>query len=120
VKGTKVEFELLKATPPLQEFAYTRKLMDKMIAYGPQYQADLQELMYSGTLPADCPVYPVNFVAAGGLSDANRLAACHIPIIDGCGPGGGNPHSQDEYLTIDTVVKRFVYFTGLLPWMKQK
>lgn len=120
VEGTKVEITLLKSTPPLQEFAYTRKLMDKMRDYGPQYEADLQELKDAGILAADCPVYPVEFVAAGGLSDANRLAACHIPIIDGCGPGGGNPHSPDEFLTIDTVVKRFVYFTGLLPWMKKK
>lgn len=118
VEGTRVEFELLRSTPPLQEFAYTRKLMDKMRAYGPQYQADLQALVDSGLLPEDCPAYPVDFVAAGGLSDANRLAACHLPIIDGCGPGGGNPHRPDEFLTIDTVVKRFVYFTGLLPWMK--
>ena len=89
-----------------------------MRAYESQYRADLQELKDAGILAEDCPVYPVDFVAAGGLSDANRLAACHVPVIDGCGPGGGNPHRPDEYLTIDTVLKRFVYFTGLLPWMK--
>ncbi len=120
VEGTKVEFELLRSTQPLQEFAYTRKVMDKMRAYESQYRADLKELKDAGSLAEDCPVYPVDFVAAGGLSDANRLAACHVPVIDGCGPGGGNPHRPDEYLTIDTVVKRFVYFTGLLPWLKNK
>ena len=89
-----------------------------MRAYESQYRADLQELKDAGILAEDCPVYPVDFVAAGGLSDANRLAACHVPVIDGCGPGGGNPHRPDEYLSIDTVLKRFVFFTGLLPWMK--
>ena len=118
VEGTKVEFELLRSTQPLREFAYTQKVMDKMRAYESRYRADLQELKDAGSLAEDCPVYPVEFIAAGGLSDANRLAACHVPVIDGCGPGGGNPHRPDEYLTIDTVLKRFVYFTGLLPWMK--
>ena len=118
VEGTKVEFELLGSTQLLREFAYTQKVMDKMRAYESQYRADLQELKDAGILAEDCPVYPVDFVAAGGLSDANRLAACHVPVIDGCGPGGGNPHRPDEYLSIDTVLKRFVFFTGLLPWMK--
>ena len=119
VEGTSVEITLLAATPPLTETAETQKMKEKMRAYGPQYAADLQKLKDSDALPADTPVFPVEFVAAGGLSDANRLASCGIPVIDGCGPGGGNPHRPDEFLTIDTVMKRFVYFTGLLPMLKQ-
>ena len=120
VEGTQVEILLLKSTPPLTETAETQKLKDKMQAYGTQYAADLQELKDAGTLAADTQVFPVEFVAAGGLSDANRLAFCGIPVIDGCGPGGGNPHRPDEFLTIDTVVKRFVYFIGLLPYLREE
>ena len=60
---------------------------------------------------------PVDFVKAGGLSDANRLAQAEIPIVDGCGPGGGFPHSEKEFLLIETVEKRFYFMTGLLQYL---
>ena len=118
VEGTQTEFSLLRSTPPLAETPDAQRLMERMRAYEAQYAADLQILKREGLLPEDCPVHPVDFVAAGGLSDANRLASCKIPVIDGCGPGGGNPHSEKEFLTIDTILKRYVFFCGLLPWLR--
>ena len=120
VAGTKADIKLLASTLPLRDLAYTRKLMEKMTDYQSQYFADIEKLKETGVLSADCRAYPVDFVAAGGLSDANRLAACQIPIIDGCGPGGGNPHSPDEFLSVDTVLKRFAFFTGFLPWLLER
>lgn len=49
----------------------------------------------------------LQYVRAGGTSDANRLADLGIPILDGCGPGGGFPHSEKEFLDITTVPLRF-------------
>lgn len=52
---------------------------------------------------------PLNlaYVKAGGTSDANRLSCLGLPILDGCGPGGGFPHSEKEFLDITTVPARF-------------
>ena len=49
----------------------------------------------------------LSYVKAGGTSDANRLACLGLPILDGCGPGGGFPHSEKEFLDITTVPARF-------------
>ena len=51
--------------------------------------------------------YRLEYVKAGGTSDANRLACLGIPIIDGCGPQGGFPHSEKEFLSIETAAQRF-------------
>ena len=45
-------------------------------------------------------------VATGGGSDASFTSAMGIPTIDGMGPIGGNAHSEDEYLEIDSLVER--------------
>jgi glutamate carboxypeptidase len=44
--------------------------------------------------------------ASGGVSDANKLAAAGLPVIDTLGPCGGNLHSPDEFLLTDTLVPR--------------
>jgi len=101
VEGTCTELICLAETSPLRQTPETEALMEKMKEYG----------LLAGT------AQPVDFVSAGGLSDANRLAVCGIPIIDGCGPGGGFPHSEKEFLSIDTLQSRYAYFAGLLPWL---
>lgn len=45
-------------------------------------------------------------VATGGGSDASFTSAKGIPTIDGLGPVGGNAHSEEEYLEIDSLVER--------------
>jgi len=37
-----------------------------------------------------------------------------VPTLDGLGPIGGNDHSPDEYLEIDSIVPRTVLFAALL------
>ncbi|MGW8823167.1 M20 family metallopeptidase [Paenibacillus lautus] len=44
--------------------------------------------------------------SVGSGSDANITSAVGIATIDALGPRGGNAHSQDEYLNIDTLVPR--------------
>lgn len=47
------------------------------------------------------------YEARGGLSDANLIAQCGPICIDGMGPIGGNGHSPNEYMLMDSVVPAF-------------
>jgi glutamate carboxypeptidase len=49
---------------------------------------------------------PVTWHASGGVSDANKLAAAGLPVIDTLGPCGGNLHSDAEFLLTDTLTQR--------------
>lgn len=40
---------------------------------------------------------PIGFVATGGSSDANNISEMGVPVLDGCGPCGGNLHSDAEF-----------------------
>ena len=48
----------------------------------------------------------VNWVDAGGLSDGNITASAGCPTIDGLGPMGGNMHTKNEYMEVDSVVPK--------------
>lgn len=52
--------------------------------------------------------------ATGGASDANTTAAMGIPTLDGLGPVGGGPHSDDEWLDLSTVVPRTALLARLV------
>lgn len=41
-----------------------------------------------------------------GVSDANTLAACGIPVVDGLGPIGAGDHSEREYLVRASLCQR--------------
>ena len=90
VSGTEVEFEVIDEIPPLVLNENTKVLMDYL----------------TGLIPG--------YLMAGGLSDANQIAPSGIAIIDGCGPGGGQPHSEREFLAIDTVPERFYDMRNVL------
>lgn len=64
--------------------------------------------------------FDLRYVKAGGTSDANRLASLGIPIIDGCGPQGGFPHSEKEFLSIESVTQRFELLRDVIleAWQK--
>lgn len=44
--------------------------------------------------------------ATGGGGDASFTSATGVATVDGLGPVGGNPHSEREYLEIDTLPER--------------
>jgi glutamate carboxypeptidase len=52
--------------------------------------------------------------ATGGASDANNVAAAHVPVLDGLGPIGGLDHSPDEYVARDSIVPRTALLAGLI------
>ncbi|HEX4793361.1 MAG TPA: hydrolase [Humisphaera sp.] len=43
---------------------------------------------------------------SGGVSDGNQLAAAGLPNIDSLGPRGGNIHSPEEFLLLDSLTER--------------
>ena len=107
VENTQAHVTCLSDMPPLRLSPEARVLMDQMAAYGVEHQNEIEAGLFD----------PIDFVSAGGLSDANRLAACGIPVMDGCGPGGGFPHSEKEFLSLDSLQKRYRLLTGLLPYL---
>ena len=52
--------------------------------------------------------------ATGGASDANTTAAMGLPTLDGLGPVGGDDHSVDEWLDLESVVPRTTLLAGLI------
>jgi glutamate carboxypeptidase len=53
-------------------------------------------------------------VATGGMSDANKVAALGVPVLDGLGPVGGLDHSPDEYVELESIVPRTALLAGLI------
>jgi glutamate carboxypeptidase len=43
---------------------------------------------------------------SGGVSDGNKLAAAGLPVVDTLGPRGGNLHSDQEFVMIDSLTER--------------
>ncbi|MFN3619802.1 hydrolase [Sphingorhabdus sp.] len=44
--------------------------------------------------------------SSGGVCDGNNIAACGVPVVDTMGVRGGNIHSSDEYLIVESLVER--------------
>jgi glutamate carboxypeptidase len=49
---------------------------------------------------------PVSWRGTGGACDGNKFAAAGLPNIDTLGPQGGNIHSSNEYLIVESLVPR--------------
>lgn len=56
----------------------------------------------------------VGHIATGGGSDASFTAAMGVPTVDGLGPVGGNQHTEEEYLIVDTLTERTILFANVL------
>lgn len=108
-----------------KELARIQRAMEKMAAkpFVADTQAQVTQLShYPPLLPGEKTLalmgelspYGLEYVKAGGISDANRLADLDIPILDGCGPSGGFPHSEKEFLSVQTVQRRFDLFTRII------
>jgi glutamate carboxypeptidase len=58
--------------------------------------------------------FEVRDAATGGASDANTTAAAGLPTLDGLGPIGGDDHSPDEWLDLDSIVPRTTLLAALI------
>lgn len=57
------------------------------------------------------------FPGPGG-SDANHISALGVPTIDGLGPFGGLPHSEDEFLVMPTMGPKMAALSAFLLSLK--
>lgn len=44
--------------------------------------------------------------SSGGVCDGNNIAACGVPVVDTMGVRGGNIHSKDEFLIVESLAER--------------
>ena len=87
-----------------------------------------KELVAQITEAAKLEGFDIDWVDAGGASDGNRfsgggaavasdgnhMAEAGLPVIDGCGPAGGEFHCDREFLRLDTVEERIRMITRFL------
>ena len=50
--------------------------------------------------------YKIEHVTTGGGSDGNFVSSHNVATIDGCGPTGGDMHTVNEFIVIDSIEKR--------------
>lgn len=48
----------------------------------------------------------IGWKATGGVCDGNNIAACGVPVIDTMGACGGNIHTDEEFLLVDSLSER--------------
>ena len=56
----------------------------------------------------------VGWEETGGVNDGNLLAALGLPVLDSVGVCGGNLHSPDEYVELDSLADRTQRSVALL------
>ncbi|WP_411291920.1 hydrolase [Sphingorhabdus sp.] len=49
---------------------------------------------------------PVAWRSSGGVCDGNNIAACGVPVVDTMGVRGGNIHSNEEFLIVESLRER--------------
>lgn len=86
--GISIESHGHFSSPPKIVDAKTRQLFDHIADCG-------RELGLS-----------LDFKPSGGASDGNKLAAAGLPVIDSLGPRGGNMHSDQEFISLDSLTER--------------
>jgi glutamate carboxypeptidase len=88
VEGTTIELSGGVTRPPMFPNEKSQQLLDIIKEVGKEIGVDVRD------------------TKTGGGSDGNFTAAMGVATIDGLGPVGGNAHSDQEYLDIDTFVER--------------
>lgn len=58
--------------------------------------------------------YPGNVIPSGGVCDGNFTGALGIPTVDTLGARGGNLHTYEEYIEIDSLRERQELFLNFL------
>jgi glutamate carboxypeptidase len=102
----------IAATPAVSDTATT---IEEMGRHWPMEKLDRSSrLVAHARALANRLGFSVRDAATGGASDANTTAGIGVPTLDGLGPIGGNDHSPDEYLEIESIVPRTVLFAALL------
>jgi glutamate carboxypeptidase len=91
-----VTLERTAGHPPMEKTAASARLVSLAVGIAGELGFELRD------------------AATGGASDANTTAALGVPTLDGLGPVGGDDHSVDEWLDLDSVVPRTSLLAGLM------
>ena len=96
VAGVSVAVRRIAAHPPMERRDASGRLVALAVAIAAELGFDLRD------------------AATGGASDANTCAALGVPTLDGLGPVGGDDHSVDEWLDLESVVPRTALLAALI------
>lgn len=96
VHGVTAELRVTAFHPPMERSAASGRLVNLVSAIAGELGFEIRD------------------AATGGASDANTTAAAGLPTLDGLGPIGGDDHSADEWLDLDSVVPRTTLLAGLI------
>ena len=92
----RVDLQQVAGHPPMEKSAASARLVDLAVGV-------------AGELG-----FAVRDAATGGASDANTTAALGIPTVDGLGPIGGDDHSVDEWLDLESLGSRTTLLAALM------
>ena len=88
VEGTTIELRGGIERPPMVKNERTIELLDVIKSVGKELGIEIKDM------------------ATGGGSDASFTSAKGVATIDGLGPIGGNAHTEEEYLEVDSLIER--------------
>lgn len=74
----------------------------------------IEELFEHARAEASDLGFELEWQATGGVCDGNDLAAAGLPNLDNMGPVGGDLHSSDEWVSIESFTERAKLAAGLL------
>ncbi|MFF0630049.1 M20 family metallopeptidase [Streptomyces sp. NPDC004296] len=96
VPGTTVQIQELEVCPPMPDTPASRRIFAHALRAGQQLGL------------------PMGAAATGGVGDANLIAGCGVPVLDGLGPVGGADHSPEEWLDVTSVPARIALLASLI------
>lgn len=67
---------------------------------------DTQNLLEQFAVTGEQLGIKVDWQASGGVCDGNNMARAGIPVVDSLGVRGGNIHSDQEFLVLESLVER--------------
>ena len=102
IEGTRSEFQILGGRPVMEFNAETEKLVS--------IAAEIAE---------DAGVEFMHAPSGGG-SDGNYLSPLGVAVLDGLGPVGGNLHTDEEYLELESIAPRGALLGGLIERLSAK
>ncbi len=96
VEGTRASFENISGRPAMEPNAQTERLLS----------AASEVAREAGVA--------FRHTSTGGGSDGNYLSPLGVAVLDGLGPVGGNLHTDEEYLELDSIAPRGALLGGLI------
>lgn len=102
VEGTEIEVKGSISRPPMEKNSQSIQLLKIIKEAGKELGIEVKDTF------------------TGGGSDGAFTSSMGIPTIDGLGPVGGNAHSEDEYLDLDTFVERTLLLATVLTKLTTK